>query len=261
MQNVSRKKLIIALVIFAVIIGAIVIAAVISRNTTPKNQFGTYIKIQNYDKKIKNLSGDIKDAIQSSLYNTVKSNSPADFDAGKVSDAVIRDGSDTQKYDKESDVYSGSFIVDMASIKQSYLTQYSYSKSNTVDTGGSPVVISCLDTKDLKYGAFKCTDLVQSQSSPNDMLLQYLPYNSFTFNITPSLGGSDGKTLTLLVDLSIPDSDMPADAAGRAAVVASYKSQVMDWVNAKGVDASKYTYVYNYNDNGDRTDNVLQQGD
>lgn len=257
MQNISRSKLITISVILAVfIIGLIVLAIVIAVNKSGQNQFGSFIKIQNYTDKVKNVSKDIEDAAESSLYNTVKKNSANDFEPATVKDAVIRDNSDSQSFDAETNVYSGNFIVDMASIKQSYQVQYSYSVSNTIDTGGSPVIISCLNTGDLKYGTFGCKDLVSTQTAANDALLQYLPYSNFTFKISPDTTGAGGK-LVLVVDLTIPDLDLSGDTASKAATMVVYKKEVTDWIDSKGVDATKYTYKYNYSDTGEFLGNNL----
>lgn len=250
MQNISRKKQIIIVLLFALLIIIIVIASIIGvTKSQNKNQFGGYIKIQNYDQKIKNLSPDMKDAIQTSLYNIVKKNSADTFDPYTVKDAVIRDTSDSQDLDPATHVYNGRFIVDMASIKQSYQTQYAYSTVNTIDVGGSPVVLSCLDEKDLKYGAFTCKDAFAEQSTSNDAILQYLPYQNFSFKITPDKTAVDGH-LVLVVALTIPQSDLIGDTASRTQIVALYKNEVTKWITAKGLDPSKYEYSYNYSDDG-----------
>jgi uncharacterized protein YxeA len=173
MQNISRgrKILLVALVvIFIAIIIALIVAAV--NNSSTKNQYGSFIKIQNYDQKVKHLTSTMKDAMQSSLYKLVKKNSTEGFEASTVKDAYIRDSSDTQTYDSYKNLYYGTFIVDMASIKQSYAVQYSYSTTNTLDLGGSPIIFSCLPKDKLRYGEFDCKDFVGDQSNPNDIILQ-----------------------------------------------------------------------------------------
>jgi len=252
MGNATRKQRITIVVILIFLVGLVSLGIYAASHANKENQFGKYIPISNYASKVKNVSSDVKDAIQSSLYNTVVKNKINGQDASKVRDAKIRDGSDSQTYDKETQVYSGNFIVDMAKIKQSYKVQYSYSTTNTIDTGGSPVTITCLETKDLIYGDFGCTDLASQQSSPEDQLLQYLPYQGFTFGITPDRS-NDGK-LIIAVTLTIPDSEMPSDAAGKAQAIAYYKSQATDWIKSKGLDPSNYTLSYNYDDAGNEVD-------
>lgn len=249
MQNLSRRNRIIFFIFAALVVIALIVAAIIGvGKSASQNQFGGYIKIQNYDAKVKNVSSDVKDAIQSSLYNTVKMNTATDFNPATIKDAFIRDGSDTQAYDSTTQVYSGLFLVDMASIKQTYQVQYSYSVSNTIDTGGSPIIITCPTPDQLKYGVFTCKDLVSTQANPDDALLQYLPYQNFSFKISPDQ--TSGK-LVLNVALNIVDSDYGTTVAEHAQAVADYKGYVVDWFNSKTIDASKYTILYNYTDAGD----------
>ncbi len=255
----SRKKAVLLLIIgMVVLIGIISLVLLLTQKDT--NQFGKFIRIQNYGQKVKNLSPDMRDAMESYLYNVTKRNVDNSVDPGKVSDAMIRDSSDTQNYDQPKGVYSGNFIVDMASIKQSYYVQYSYSQNNTVDVGGNPVVVSCLPKEKLIYGEFKCTDLVSSQSNSNDILLQYLPYENFSFKLTPD-ATQEGKELVIIATLTIPQSDLSGDAASKAYVVSMYKKQVTNWITSKGADPSKFIIQYNYNDDGTPVPQPSKHGD
>lgn len=253
-----RKEITIIVIVLIVLIGLVLLVGFLFQSKS-KNQFGNFIRIQNYDQKVKNLSPDMRDAMESYLYNIVKHNSKSDFDATTVKDAYIREGSDSQNLN-QTGVYNGTFIIDMASIKQSYQTQYSYSSNayNT-DVGGNPVVISCLPKEKLIYGEFNCTDFVSQQSSANDVILQYLPYQNFSFKITPD--ATQGNTLVLNVELTIPDSDINGDLASKQHIVALYKQQVTDWITSKGANPSKYTIKYNYDDNGNLINQAPLNGD
>lgn len=249
MQNMSKRNRILFFVFTALIVISLIVAAILGINkATSQNQFGKFIKIQNYDAKVKKVSSDVKDAIQSSLYNTVKTNTADDFNPATVKDAFIRDDSETQSFDTTTKVYNGSFLVDMASIKQTYQVQYSYSTSNTIDTGGSPIIITCPNTDQLKYGAFPCTDLSSAQSNPEDILLQYLPYENFSFKLSPD--ATSGK-LVINATLDIADSDYGTTPAEHAQAVADYKGYIVEWLNTKTIDSSKYTFKYNYTAAGD----------
>lgn len=248
-RSPSRKRLIIIIGII-IFIGIILLIGFLARDTG-KNQFGGRIKIQNYDVKVKNLSSDMRDSVEAYLYNIVKKNSTGDFDPSKVKDAYIRDNTASQNYDNKQAVYNGDFIVDMESIKQSYQTQYSYSqKANSTVTGGNPVVISCLPKEKLKYGAFNCTDFVSAQSTANDVLLQYLPYRSLSFSITPNATKTD--KLTLQIQLTIPDIDLSGDANSKRSTVATYKQLVINWIISKSAEPDNYILEYNYDDNGNK---------
>ena len=210
-----------------------------------ENQFGKFIRIQNYTSKVKNLPGDVRDATESYLYNVTKMNVNDSVNVSKISDAHIRDGSDTQE--EQSGVYTGSYIVDMESIKQSYGVSYTYSDDDS-KMGGNPIVIQCLPKEKLIYGEFKCTDLVSEQSSTTDPLIRYLPYENFSFKISPD--ATQGDTLVLVTTLSIPESDLKGSQDSRLAVINAYKSQVEDWIRSKGADPNKYIITYNYDTAG-----------
>ncbi len=243
-QVLPRKKIVLFSLIFLLCVG-IIIALVLVFQGKPQNQFGDLIRIQNYDQKVKNVSSDMRDATESYLYKIVKENKESSFDATTVNDARIRENSDSQDFSQTENVYSGEFIVDMESIRQSYRVQYSYSSNeDNATVGGNPVVISCLDDDQLKYGAFDCKDFVSAQSASNDVILQYLPFQNFSYKITPD--STQGDTLVLKVRLTIPDSDLKGDAASRLSVIDMYKQEVIDWIRSKKADPSDYTITYNY---------------
>jgi hypothetical protein len=246
----SRKKLLttIGIIFSAVVIITIIIAIIVQ--LSPKNEYGEGIKIQNYDQKVKNVSQQLHDGTEASLFNVVKKNVPEDTNPAKIKDAFIRDNSNSQDYDKDNDIYSGKFIVDIDSIKQSYLIQYTYIKNENNSEGlTNRVVVSCVNEEDVKYKSFKCTDYVSTQATQNDTILQYLPFSNFSFKIAADTTAGDDKMI-LLVELRIPESDLKGDAASKQAVVAMYKKEVTDWLQSKSLDPTQYTYEYNYDNNG-----------
>lgn len=249
-QPISRKKAVVIIVgIFALFIA--IISLIMFLTQSNENQFGKFIRIQNYDQKVKNLPSDMRDAMESHLYTIVVKNVDKSVDAAAIKDAYIRENSDTQSYSQRTTVFDGEFIVDMESIKQSYRVQYSYSQENTIDVGGNQVVITCLPEEELKYGPFPCTDLVSEQSSDNDVLLQYLPYENFSFKLSPD--ATQGDELVLVATLDIPQIDLTGSAESNAQVVALYKKEVTDWIKSKGVNPTKYEIQYNYDAAGNRT--------
>lgn len=240
----SKKK---AIIVLAVIIGvfSLIIWGISLLLASDENQFGKFIRIQNYEAKIKNLPSEVRDATESYLYNVTVMNIDSSINASKINDAKIREGSNEQEL--EDNVYTGTYIVDMASIKQSYGVSYTYSSDDN-KLGGNPVVVSCLPKDKLIYGEFKCTDIVSKQASKTDNIIRYLPYQNFSFKISPD--ATQGETLVLVVTLSIPESDLKGSQASRLEVLNAYKKQVTDWVESKGVDPKDYVFQYNYDDAG-----------
>jgi len=244
----QRRLLLIFGVIFMVVVALLV---VYFTRDTGTNQFGARIKIQNYDNIVKNLSPDMRDSIENYTYTVAAMNHSGELKGSSVSDMVIRNSSSTQTFSEDTNTYDGNFIIDSKKLQQSYFVQYSYSKDETnTNTGSSPVIVSCLPKDKLIYGSFNCKDLISESTSEDDALLQYLPFQNFSFKITPV--EVDGGALSLNVALYISDVDLGNSAASRFQAVASYKQQVYDWIKSKGVDPTKYTYKFNYDDAGNR---------
>lgn len=258
-QGISRRKALFILIagLIAFILLVTVVFLLTQKN---ENQFGKFIKIQNYDTKVKNLSSDMRDSMESYLYNIVVKNLEDETKASRVGDAMIREGSDSQEYTQQTQVYNGTFIVDMQSIKQSYNVQYVYSTNDTKLVEGNTVVISCLPADQLIYGDFNCTDFVSEQSGDTDVLMQYLPFQNFTFSITPD--ATQGEKLVLIVELDIPEIDLSGSAQSRAETVKLYKGEVVDWIKSKGANPADYTIQYNYDNSGNliKSDDDVQRG-
>lgn len=247
----SRKKqlLIIGAIFGAIAVVAIIIAIVVQ--FSPKNEYGDGLRIQNFNQKVKNVSTTMRSSVEATLYNVAKKNVSNEIDLLKVDDAFIRDNSDKQDYDKPTDVYTGNFIVDIESVKQSYFVQYTYVKDKDNEEGlTNRVVISCVKEKDLKYGAFECTDFVEEQATQNDVIIQHLPFSNFSFRIAADTTAGEDN-LILKVELRIPGSDLKGDLASKQSAVALYKNEVAIWLKSKNLEPSDYTYEYNYTDNGD----------
>lgn len=245
----KRRQLIIILSIIGLFVGVSLVAAFFLRGD-PENQFGKFIPIKNFTSEVKDAPQATREATESSLYNIVSANKNGqDFNPARIDDALIRSSSVKQATDHKTDVTSGNYIVDIESIKQSYKVQYSFSKTESnVNLSGSPVVITCPLESDLIYGTFTCTDFVQAQTSKNDTLLQHLPYQSFSFKITPD--ATRGETLTLVVDMTIPQIDLKGSESSRREVVSLYKNEVLLWIQSKGAKPEDYSIVYNYDDVG-----------
>ena len=250
--KISRKK---AFAFIAVLTVLVVLVIVIGTLVTQRdtNKFGKFIKIQNYSNEVENLSPEMRESMESYLYTVVKMNVGPNVEPEKIKDAVIREDTAKQAYDGRTSVYAGNFVIDIESIKQSYRASYEYLRNKDMrdiaNISGNPVAITCLPENQLKFGVFKCQDIVGKQASGFDDILKYLPYQNFSYKITPNAVENEGK-LTLEVELTIPQSDLVGPESSRREVVAMYKKQVTDWVASKGVDDSEYIYEYNYDDAG-----------
>lgn len=253
-QPVSRKKAaIILIVVMALFMGFIYLLNIFFQSD--ENKFGKFIKIQNYSSKVKNLSGETREAMESTLYNTVERNVDSSTNPSKINDAYIRNESNKQEFNAQSTVYSGTFIVDMASIKQSYRVTYKYSQRNTADTGGTPISITCLAPSELIYGDFDCSDIISEQSNDYDEVTAVIPYHGLSFILTPDATQS-GRGLVINAKLLIPEIDMSGDKASQLNTIELYKNEVRKWLESKGIDPDKYEIDYNYDSEGNLINNA-----
>ncbi|MEV8358478.1 hypothetical protein [Microbacterium sp. NPDC076895] len=219
------------------------------------NQYGEGVEIGGYSGQVNNLPSDYLDGFEAALLKMVRYNGISDAEASDIRDATIRDGSAKQTYlDGKGTGYSGSFIVDIASIKQSYEIQYEYAAPNTgVTTSGYPVLVNCLDTDQLIYGDFGCKNLYAAESEDLDPLVSHLPYKNLTYQINAD-STAGGDKLRLNVKLSIPDIDLSGDEASRRQTITLYKAEVTKWISSQGVDPANYDIHYNYSDTGERVE-------
>lgn len=243
----SKRLYIIISIIVLVLISLVAFIVFITRDTG-KNQYGDRIRIQNYGDVVKNLPEDIRDSTEAYLYNVVKLNYKDELSGADVHDAYIRSDSHSQEFSNATNTRDGEYIIDIESLKQSYSAQYLYSTDEyNRNVNGNPITISCLPVEKLKFGSFDCTDLMSSEAGVTNILLQHLPFQNFSFKITPVI--TEGA-LSLKVRLNISAIDLSGDDASKRETVGLYKSEVIKWIESKGADASTYTINYNYNDDG-----------
>ena len=252
-MNPERRKLFLitgSIIGILVIIGIII--SVISINAN-KNQYGEAITIKGYDQKVKNLSKEYKDNISAALYDAVKFNSEGEVKASDIKDATIRDGSDKQGEIERASKYTGSFIVDIPSITQSYKIQYSYSSDpNDPILSGYPILVDCVPTEDVIYKDFKCKSILSGNTTKEDPIISNLPKETLGYKLWAD---TTSGTLVLNANLRIPEIDLSGNENSRRDVVAHYKQTVIDWITSLGLDASKYTINYDYSDTGEKIRN------
>lgn len=241
----AKKRFIL---ISCVFIGIIIIASIIYILNNNSLEGGG--KIGNYEQETK-LPVQQKENVEESILNAVNINLPNGVNTKDIRDIIIRQGSGEQTHNEKTDVYTGSFIIDIASLKQSYLVSYQYTGTpdNLGLVSGSPIAVKCLPADKLIYGDFKCTDMFQQQSEGIDPIIGSLPYDSLSFSASP--GGKDTQDRQIIiVKLDIPQIDLKGNAASKREVVQMYKKEFTDWVSSKGLDSTSYTIEYNYTDEG-----------
>lgn len=129
-------------------------------NPTTSIKNSDKITITNYADYVQNLSREEKLLIQQAIYYVVMDNNKGI--QSMPSDVTIRNGSYKQAYDSATTIYKTSFLVDIASLKQSYRIEDIYSPLPREESGVSysySTLALCPDRSELIYGSFDCTDM------------------------------------------------------------------------------------------------------
>ena len=120
-------------------------------------------EIPNLNKLASNLPSEEINNMNIQFNSTLEQNGVVD----KLSDIQIREGTYKQELtDNNKLIYTTTFIVDIPSIKQSYVVENNYSPypANISGLYDYTTLVICPDTSQLLYGPFDCTDrLTQEQ--------------------------------------------------------------------------------------------------
>jgi hypothetical protein len=162
-------------VVIGVIGGIIIIILVfILVDLLKPNPYGKEIRIDNLSSTYTNMPQNQKNRIYNGLYDVVKMNVPEGYEIPD-SGAVVRNGTSKQEFNEETNIYTGEFIVDIASIKQSYRVWFEWSPyDKNPYLGGYTVVVTCLPQDLQKYNSWVCKSLFGAEPEwENSYQLEY----------------------------------------------------------------------------------------
>lgn len=184
------------------------------------------ITINNYGTYAKDLPSEQRTSINNSLYLAVKLN----LDEGEKmikSSASIRKNPITNSFDEDRNVHSGSFIVDLKEIRQSYIVAYDWSDdTNNPNTSGYPTTVKCLsDEETIIYKDFVCKDGSEESGLPLENQLPYTDING-PFKIVYMY--KQGNTDVIGVMNSTPDG----------------RKKAIKWIESKNIDPSNIIINY-----------------
>ena len=221
----TKKAIIISAALLFILI---IIIAVHQKITSPKQ-----VNIANINMYLKNHANNTAslDSIRHDLYNTIALNT--NQNPSKLKDILIRNNS--FKQEKNGTTYTTSFIVDIASLKQSYRVSYQWDEkdnTNNLDEWGS--VVSCVKGDEVIYPDFHCKDYSTEASGTTDSTAALLPhFVANKYNISTVI--ANGEISEIKIDIfSCTNS---AD---------TYESEAKEWLKSQDINLSKYKIVVNY---------------
>ncbi len=229
-------------IIIITVISAFVLLFTLLIFLQPSNPYGEFVGINNYNEYLPSLPKDSQYASNNQLRNIVKVNNPS-IDIKSINDASIRDGSSVDNYDKDDNMHYGSFIIDIKSIKQSYLASYYWSNNpdnpnNTKYSG----TIKCLPVKDLIYGGFNCKDDFNNSITKEniDPIMDFLPYDTLHIRVTANsnIKGKVSLNATIILSLADTRNDQTENSVNK------YKNQINTWIISSGLSPNDYPITY-----------------
>lgn len=237
MNRQAKNKAIMILLVAGPVLLAIALFAIWKINLP--SAYVDQVKINGYGESVKNLPGRYKDMMSAALYNMVEFNSSSSVDPSSIEDARIREGAVNQSEVTQGKQYTGSYIVDIESIKQSYFVQYGWSDEPDLNVqSGYTVMVRCLSLSELKWGDFKCKNLHDGGSDTVDPIVSKLPHKTLSFELRADT--TDDK-LKLRAKLLIPEADLRSTPSAVESIVGQYKQMVLGWIRSQGLDPDGYS--------------------
>jgi hypothetical protein len=148
-----------------------------------KNQYGDELQIKDLSQYTngKATNEERLAFIRHNLFSTVNLNTKPAVKSNSIQDIEIRKDSFSQTFDKENSIYMVHFIVDIASLKQSYRVAYQWTTDKTKEGSVAEygTQVSCLPIDELIYGSFNCVDerIVEKGVNEYDPVGAILPYH------------------------------------------------------------------------------------
>jgi hypothetical protein len=229
------------IIIGAVILIFLFIITVAYMNT--RNPYGDELSIANLDSFTKDKPA-ILNAIKSNLYKVVKMNTHKEIKSNSIKDILIRKDSFSQEYNPKFTLHTVKFIVDIASLKQSYAVSYQWVDDKkyftNMDEYGSE--ITCIPIDKLIYGDFKCVDerIIEQGVRQYDPIALILPYTvKYKYTVVSHTKEENGVTLRV-------DAFVPAWETDKAKVLDEYTTEIKAWIKSKKLDPEKYSLEFIY---------------
>ncbi len=235
-RDMSEKKKVILIVGSSLLlfIGIIVLGVVLQLSHNP---YGERLVIQNLGTYTSGKPSD-KDRInfiEHSLFQTVNLNSSSPVGDRSIKDIYIRDNSFSQT--NTNGVHTVSFLVDSASIEQSYRISYEWlsDESGVLDEWGTGVF--CVDASDVIYDTFSCSDLITGISHPSDSTLGSILPHETNYYLIDYYIDDNGKAIISIKIMSNNNS------SSTSRFFSQYETTAIEWLKQSGVAIGDYEIV------------------
>ena len=226
----------ISIIAFLILFG--MLAYISLKTIFHQNPYGEGMSISGLS-SVRNLPEDEQDRIAAELLKTVKENLPEGAELPKDS-AKLRSGS-ISYYNNTSNLAS-SFIVDIESVRQSYVVTVEWQKkADEAKASGYPVTVTCLtDTEKIIYPEFKCKDFVTEAVGSDLILIRYLPKRADDYALFANDPSAEKPKITATIfihsyETAYADKDKKAEQV---------KSHITEYVQSIGGDMDDYIFEY-----------------
>lgn len=240
MNNLLRNKRFLTIGICSV---ALLITAGLVWHFTSVRHYDGSMEIQNLSQytRGKPSNPDTLNYIKYDLFRVINQNLDSPVAANSVKDVMIRNDSFSQDYDRDKGLHTVKFIIDIASLNQSYQVSYQWvdkpDQERSKDEWGTAV--KCLSDKDQKvYPDFQCKDMFTQldQRDQQDPIQRYLPHSTLYYKI---ILGTEKKTLRATIYTTAADERTNPEQA-----IAAYKQEINQWIDSKGLKHTDYKISY-----------------
>lgn len=204
-KKIEVNPLVVGGVIVAAVVAILLVVSLVQ--IFRKNPYGPETRIDNIDIVDKSLPRDQKEQIFANLYLVLSTT--LDGEEPPKNGALVREGTVDYRYNSETDIYSGSFVVDIEPVQLSYKVILEWSpKKNNTDLSGYPILITCVpESLQIYEGQQKCVNFVERVLSwDNAYQLDYTFGATTSYRMREALGkilardNEDTEDFTVTVD-------------------------------------------------------------
>lgn len=230
----GKKGIWIAIIMVVALVAATVL--LIARQGTPNRR----IVITNLNSCAPNINKLIASQVSTNAYAFVeRANKYNNHQNLPSYTAEIRNGTcHTITKNNSTGISRTTAVLDVPEAKQSWKVTFSWTaEPGTPQIDIGTIEPTCLPSSQLRYGEFKCINvlsLINYGTDKYDPILQYVPYSGDSFSLSYS---PDTKTISATVNV-------PPDEANNTALISNTEATIPLWLQENGLNPNDYTIRY-----------------